>query len=335
MRFPRLLRMGLVLFILALLAGGMLYMTDMPGNSHPKPLPPLTAEERQLQQRLAHHVEVLAGRIGERNIWRYAALGAAANYIVETLQGLGHPVNEQTYAVEGKTARNLEAVIPGTTRPDEIVLLGAHYDSVIGSPGANDNASGVAALLEIARLLAGKPLARTVRLVAFTNEEPPFFTTRKMGSRVYARQAKARGDKIVAMLSLETIGYYDDAKGSQSYPLPFFHLKYPDTGNFIGFVGNLSSRRLVQRCLTAFRRKSDFPSEGAALPGWLPGVYWSDHWSFWREGYPALMVTDTAPFRYPHYHSVHDTPDKLDYPRLARVTVGLAKMTVDLAQSRD
>jgi Zn-dependent M28 family amino/carboxypeptidase len=166
--------------------------------------------------------------------------------------------------------------------------------------------------------------------VAFVNEEAPFSYSELMGSRVYARRAHARNEDIVAMFSLETIGYYSDTAGSQSYPFPF-SLFYPDAGNFIGFVGNAMSRTLVRRVVASYRRQTHFPSEGIAAPEWVTGVAWSDHWSFWREGYPAVMVTDTAPFRYPYYHTAADTPDKIDYGRLARVVAGLASVISELA----
>ena len=189
------------------------------------------------------------------------------------------------------------------------------------------------ALLEIARLLAARPLARSVRFVAFVNEEAPFFYTWEMGSHLYARRAHERGDNITAMPSLETIGYYADDKGSQRFPNPVYSWLYPDTGNFIGFVGNFGNRRLVRRCVKTFREHATIPSEGGAPPGALSGVGWSDHWSFWQCGYPALMVTDTALFRYPHYHAATDTPEQIDYERLARVVSGLAAVTVDLAEA--
>lgn len=318
--------------VLLLLAAGGHTLTDMPGTSHTGALAPLTAEEREIEARLARHVDALAGVIGERNVWRQAQLEAAAVYIAGTLRQLGYTVRSQPYVAAGRAVRNLEAELPGRERAGEIVLIGAHYDTVGGSPGANDNASGVAALLEIARLLAREPLARSVRFVAFTNEEPPFFYSAEMGSRVHARRARERGEAIVAMLALETLGHYDDTPGSQHYPNPLYHLRYPGSADFVAFVGNLSSRTLVRRCVESFRRDSRFPAEGVAAPGWMGGVHWSDHASFWREGYPALMVTDTALFRYPHYHAATDTPDRLDYARLARVTAGLARVTADLAQ---
>ena len=234
------------------------------------------------------------------------------------------------YEVRGKTCHNLEVEIPGRQRPEEIVVVGAHYDSVPGCPAANDNGSGVAALLALARAFAQAEPARTVRFVAFVNEEPPFYYTSEMGSVVYANECRRRGDKVVAMLSLETIGCYRDDQGSQMYPPPM-GLFYPSEGNFIAFVGNVRSRALVRECVAVFRGAAKFPSEGAALPGFIMGIGWSDHWSFWKAGYPAVMVTDTAVFRYPHYHSPGDTPDKLDYERMARVVAELEGVVRELA----
>lgn len=316
--------------LLLLLALSGIYMTRMPGRSYSESLPALSANEVELRDRLREHVWTLAGQIGERNLWRPEALAASADYIEKRFRESGYDVVSQDFVVAGNTVRNLEAQLAGSGLADEIILLGAHYDSVLGSPGADDNATGTAAVLELARLLAGKKLARSIRFVAFVNEEPPFFQTDDMGSRVYARRARKRGEKIVAMLSLESIGYYSDAKGSQGYPF-FFRLLYPSRGNFLGFVGNIPARRLVHQSLQSFRKHAAFPSEGVAAPGWIIGIGWSDHWSFWKEGYPAIMVTDTALFRYEHYHSMTDTPDKIDYARLARVAGGMAQVAIDLA----
>jgi Zn-dependent M28 family amino/carboxypeptidase len=324
--------LGSALLLALILAGGLFYMTHMPGKPHSGALPPLSVGETQLADDLRQHIAVLAGDIGERNIWRGDTLDATADYIEKTLQASGYAVSSQSFTAQGKDVRNLEVVLDGSSRAEESVVIGAHYDTVSGSPGANDNGSGIAALLEIARLLSDRTLARSVRLVAFVNEEAPFFYTWEMGSHRYARRARERGDKITAMLSLETIGYYADAKGSQRFPNPVYSWLYPDTGNFIGFVGNVGSRKLVRQCLRSFRSHTAFPAEGVAAPGNMTGIHWSDHWSFWQEGYPALMVTDTAPFRYPHYHASTDTPDKIDYQRLARVVSGLARLTADLAQ---
>jgi len=305
-------------------------MIRMPGRSHTGPLQPLTAEQRDVGLRLRAHVTRLAGEIGERNVWAHENLAAAAGWIEETLRSLGLEVRGQTFEAEGHRVRNLEVERRGAGRADEIVVVGAHYDSVLGSPGANDNASGVAALLELARRFGDQSSARTLRFVAFVNEEPPFFQTAEMGSLVYARRSRAASERVVAMLSLETIGCYADAPGSQQYPFPF-GLFYPRRGDFVGFVGNIASRALVGQAIGAFRRHAAFPSEGVAAPGWIGGIGWSDHWGFWQQGYPAVMVTDTAPFRYPHYHLHSDTPDRLDYDRLARVVSGLARVVEELA----
>lgn len=279
---------------------------------------------------LVADVQTLAGEIGERNLLRYTQLNAAADFIEGSFSRAGLKPGRDTYELQGRACHNIEVEIPGA-RP-EIVLIGAHYDSVFGSPGANDNATGVAALLALARRFAGKPTGQTLRFLAFVNEEPPFFQTEQMGSFVYASRCKARGDRISAMLSLETIGYFSDAPRSQSYPSPGLGLAYPTTGNFIGFVGNFGSRALVRRTIGLFRAQGKIPSEGAALPAFIPGVAWSDQWSFWQCGYPAIMITDTAPFRYPHYHEASDTPDKLEYDRFALVVSGLEKTIAELAK---
>jgi uncharacterized protein with PIN domain len=285
----------------------------------------LSDGDRQLEARLRDHVFHLAAEIGERNVGHYEALRAAAAYIRSEWQELGYAVESQTYPVGEHVCENLEIAIPGTDKADEIILAGAHYDTVLGSPGADDNASAVAALIELARMLRGAALRRSVKLVAFVNEEPPFFYFGQMGSRIYARAARARGDDIRLMLALEMLGCYSEAQGSQRYPLFLRHF-YPDRGNFIAFVANLRSRQQLRQAVTAFRALSSFPCESLAAPAIIPGVAWSDHLSFWRTGYPAIMVTDTAFYRYPHYHSSFDTPEKLDYGKTAKVVTGLAGM---------
>ena len=297
--------------------------TRMPGNSYQGPSPPLSQAELTMRADLQRHVEALAKGIGERNMLHWDALQAAARYVENEFQVAGLDTSSESYDMGGKSVRNLVATIRGKTRPDEIVVIGAHYDSVLGSPGANDNASGVAALLTIASILsAAGAHQRSIRFVAFVNEEPPYFKTVEMGSRVHTSRAKSRGENIVAMLSLETIGYYSNRLNSQFFP---FHLGlfYPWTGNFVAFVANRSSKDLLFESIAAFRQHALIPSEGLSAPGWITGVDWSDQWSFWEESYPALMVTDTAPFRYPHYHNDEDTPDKLCFDCLTRATQGL------------
>ena len=285
---------------------------------------PLSADETALRAELVADVQKLAGEIGERNMRQYPQLNAAADFIEASFARAGLQPRRDTYELKGQACHNIEAEIRGA-RP-EIVVIGAHYDSVFGCPGANDNGSGAAALLALARRFAGKQTGQTLRFVAFTNEEPFYFQTEQMGSFVYAKRCKARGDQISAMISLETIGYFSDAPGSQTYPAPGLGAFYPSTGNFIGFVGNVGSRGLVRRAIAVFRQQAKLPSEGAALPSFIPGVGWSDQWAFWQNGYPGIMVTDTAPFRYPHYHEATDTPDKLDYDRFALVVSGMEKV---------
>lgn len=305
----------------AIVAALLWYMVSVPGESWRGPLPGAGAEEAALAERLQAHVTRLAA--GERNTRAPEHLEAAARHIEQALGAAGYAVHSQRYDSGEGVVRNLEAIRAG--RKARSIVLGAHYDSVFGSPGANDNASGVAALLELARLLAAWQPRHTLRLVFFANEEPPWFGTAAMGSRVYADELAGRGEPIAAMFSLETIGYYCERPGCQRYPFPlgFF---YPERGDFVAFVANLASRPLLHRALAAFRREARFPSEGVAAPALVPGVAWSDHWSFWRRGVPALMITDTALYRYPHYHLPSDTPDKVDYERLARLTAGLARM---------
>ena len=275
---------------------------------------------------LRAHVQVLAGEIGERNTFRPQALRRAAAYIEQAWRNQGYTVTRHEYAMGRDTWANLEITRLGREHPDDIILIGAHYDSVIGSPGANDNATGVSALLELSRPAAARDLGKTVRFVAFVNEEPPHFQTALMGSRVYARQARAHGDRIRAMLSLETLGYYSEAPGSQAFPFPsaLYRLFYPDRGNFVLFVSNFGSRPFLRQAVELFRQVTPFPAESIATFEWVPGVDWSDHGSFWEQGYPALMVTDTALYRYPHYHTEQDTPEKVNYDALARVVDGLA-----------
>lgn len=291
---------------------------------------PLSGAELMLSAELKADVARLAGEIGERNMKRYMQLNLAADFIEDSFVRAGLTSRRDTYQLRGQTYHNIEAEISGA-RP-EIFVVGAHYDTVFGSPGANDNASGVAALLALARRFAKRESGQTLRFVAFVNEEPPHFQTDEMGSFIYANRCKARGDRITGMISLETIGYFSDTPGSQSYPAPILKLFYPTTGNFIGFVGNLGSRKLLRRAISIFRQEAKLPSQGASLPSMVAGVGWSDQWAFWQHGYQGIMITDTAPFRYPHYHEGTDTPDKLDYDRYALVVSGMKKVIEELVR---
>ena len=319
--------------VLAAVAGFLVFTMSMPGRSHRGPLGPLSPREAELAARLRADVTALVGGRGDRSQGSPGTLERAGAVIEGSLRDDGLTVTRLPYSSDGVTVANLEAIVAGGARAREVVVVGAHYDTAAGGPGADDNASGVAALLAIARSLAASKYApaRTLRFVAFVNEEPPYFWNPEMGSLVYAKACKARGDDVVAMLSLETLGYFRDEAGSQKYP-PIVSWFYPDRGDFIAFVGNLGSRGVVRDAIATFREAARFPSEGAALPSFMTGVGWSDQWSFWQVGYPGVMVTDTAPFRNPHYHQMGDTPDTLDYERLARVTEGLVAVVKKLAE---
>ncbi|OHB77935.1 MAG: hypothetical protein A2W31_16445 [Planctomycetes bacterium RBG_16_64_10] len=327
----RALRRGTVLVLLCLLLfrWGCGSMFRMPGKSHDGPLPQATAAQQHLAGQLQRDVASLADGIGQRNIWHSARYHRAAELIAARFEDLGYGVSRQPFRAHDQLCLNVIADRCGSDRRDEIVILGAHYDSLHGTVGANDNASGVAAILAIAAAAKDLRPRRSLRLIAFANEEPPFFQTELMGSLVYARQCKLRNEHIVAMVALDGLGCYSDQQGSQRYPFPVRWF-LPSTANFIAFVGNTRSAPLVQQCIGSFRDHAQFPSEGGAVPPIVTGAGWSDHWAFWQVGYQAVLVTDTLPFRFAQYHTSADTPARIDYHRMARVVEGLTAMLVDL-----
>ncbi|HWY21363.1 MAG TPA: M20/M25/M40 family metallo-hydrolase [Candidatus Acidoferrum sp.] len=318
--------------VLALLTGlvWILRMTQMPLKSYAQPLPPLSGAESEIEGRLSTEVKYLSQTVGERNVWRAGSLQTIVNHLRSNLQQAGYSVTERSYRVEGQEISNLEVSITGSEGAGETVILGAHYDTVAGTVGADDNATGVAALLELARQLRGSKPRKNIRFVVFVNEEPPFFQTSRMGSRVYARQLRRENVRVSAMISLEMLGFYSDVPGSQKYPA-LLGLFYPSRGDFVGFVGNSESRDLVRRSIGVFRESTSFPSEGIAAPAEWPGIGWSDQWSFWQEHYPAIMVTDTALFRYPYYHTPLDTANRLDFDRMSRVVEGVQRVVESLS----
>ena len=305
-------------------------MVWMPGRSFRGPLPGPSADEARLAVGLEADVRHLAGPLADRNVYSPKVLDAAVRWLEGRFAACGYATTRQTYQDSGEACHNVIAELRGTRHPERIFVIGAHYDSEGSTPGADDNASGVAALLALAEQFAGRPLPVTLQFVAFVNEEPPHFWTETMGSYVHAQSLRRAKAQVLGMWSLESLGYYRTERGTQTYPglshANPLDLLYPDTGDFVAFVGNAGSGRLVRRSVSAFRRQVAFPSEGMAATAWLPGIGWSDHWSYWKAGYPALMVTDTAPFRNPNYHQPSDTPETLDFERLARVTAGLARI---------
>lgn len=317
----------LVVVLMATLAGAV--ATIPPILDQPVRAPPASVVKplAELAARMERHVNIIAS--DERNTRTPAQLERAASYIEASLAAEHYSVQRQQYSWDGHQVRNIEVSIsnlaPGK-QPERIFIVGAHYDSLPGAPGADDNGSGTAAVIELARLLKGMRMATGTELkfVFFVNEEPPYFMTEGMGSWRHARDLRQRAQKVEAALILETIGYYSDKKNSQRYP-PGLARFYPNAGNFIAFVGTLESAALVRQALAAFRASATFPAEGLAAPAFVEGVTLSDHSAYKRFGYPALMITDTAFLRYPYYHAAQDTPDKLDYTSMARVVAGLAK----------
>lgn len=287
------------------------------------------SQMEQLEETLKKHVEVLAGEIGERNFIQYENLEKAGDYIIRVFEEYQYQPEEQIYFFQRKSFKNIIATKKG--KSEKIIIVGAHYDSVIGSPGADDNASGVSGLLELANLLKEESFSKTVKFIAFTNEEPPFFLTSDMGSQVYVREAEKKREDIEAMLCLESLGYYSDKKGSQTYPFGL-SLFYPDRGDFIGVVGDLRSKKLVRDTKEILEKRNVKTQSLVGLGFLVPAIEFSDNSSFWRAGYKAVMITDTAFYRNPYYHTYQDTPDKLDYKKLKELIIGLKDVIIELAK---
>lgn len=302
----------------------------------------------RLAPELRASVAELAEQIGERNIWRLEALRAAETWITATFESFGYAVRREEFFAHDVPVSNLIAERKGSESPEEVIVVGAHYDSRCGmrfthgrrpdpafpgTPGANDNGSGIAATLALARVFASRTPRRTLRFVAFVNEEPPFFKTPEMGSWVHAQGCRQRGERIVGMFTPETLGYYCDEPGSQRYT-SLFARDAAAPGDFVAFLSNWGSRRFLDAMLGHFRERTDFPVIGVPVPRVMARVAWSDDWSFWEAGFPGVTVTDTAYLRYRHYHTPEDTAEKLDYPRMARVVGALAGMLDDLDGGR-
>jgi Zn-dependent M28 family amino/carboxypeptidase len=306
------------------------FCVSMPGKTLSTDLLPLIKSQKESSGRLKQNVMQLAGEIGERNYGVPKAYNKAADFIAEAFRKSGLVPYEEELG-DKLQFRNIIAEHYGTSLPDEVIIVGAHYDTVWLSPGADDNASGVAVMLEIARQLKTIQLARTIRFVAFANEEYPHFLTDNMGSLFHAKRSYEREDKIIAMLSLEMLGYFSDEANSQSYPAPLSWF-YPDKANFIAFVSDFSSRNLLKKCISIFRETMTFPSEGLTAPvALIPDIRRSDQAALWRYNFPAFMVTDTAAYRNSGYHNAKDVPDSLDYEAMARITTGLIAVLEVLA----
>lgn len=285
------------------------------------------SEKRALAENLRRHVARLSVDIGERHLWSGDSLAQAAQYIESEFSAAGYVPMRQTFTAYRKPVSNIIAEKKGT-RPQSIVI-GAHYDSVPGSPGADDNASAVAGLLELARLLQNTGCPWGFKLVAFVNEESPSFGSDYMGSMQYARLLKARGEEVVFMIALEMIGYFD-ARKPQNYPLRLMRRFYPKTGDFIGIIGDLHSQQPTRALARTMRRQGLVRTAAMVAPRHFGGIDRSDHSAFWRHGFKAIMVTDTAMFRNENYHRETDTIETINFEVMANVVASLFAAVVHL-----
>jgi len=271
--------------------------------------------------RLETHVRMLSETFLPRDLEHPENLDRAATYIYQEFAQAGGKVAEQPYAVNGRTYRNVSALFGPETK--ERIVVGAHYDTAGPQPGADDNASGIAGLIELGHLLGKTSLPVCVELVAFTLEESASFRTAQMGSALHAGALKKQGIPVRVMFSLEMIGYFTDAPHSQSFPVSLLAAFYPSRGNFIAVVGKLDQISVVRRVKQAMRHASPLPVYSINAPRFLPGIDWSDHLNYWEAGYNAVMITDTAFYRNKNYHTLRDTPDTLNYQKMAMAVQGV------------
>lgn len=280
-------------------------------------------DREEIRANLLAHLKYLSVDLGDRSVYLPQNLKAAEDYVFQCFTRMGYTPWRQTFIYQRQEVSN---IIAGDQQAGGYYILGAHFDTVAGTPGADDNASGVAVLLEVARLARNLTLPRAWTFIGFTTEEPPAYFTPYMGSRFYAKKARKQRDKILGMLCLESVGYYRQEPGSQSLPITLRFMGYPTTGNFIGLISNRPSKPLLQRLEAAIKQGCRLPTATLAAPlggHLLPEVRLSDHANFWDEGYPAIMLTDTAFMRNPHYHGPGDVLENLDLDNMTELTLGL------------
>lgn len=324
LRIIRFMLLVVLAFVLLLL-GAWFWLTQ-PLLSRTTPNPNRTVDPARLEA----HVRKLTSELGPRDESHIDNLDRVALYIQNEFALTGATISEQPYRVEGKVYRNVVAQL-GPETPERIVV-GAHYDTAGPLPGADDNASGVAGLIELAYLLGKQQLPTRVELVAFTLEEPPYFRTSGMGSFVHAESLRKQNARVKAMLSLEMIGYFSNSAGSQHFPAALLQAFYPSQGNFIAVVGRIGEGLLVRRIKGAMRAASPLPVYSINAPSFVPGVDFSDQLNYWHAGYPAVMITDTAFYRNRNYHTAEDTQEKLDYKRMATVIEGVYAAVSELSK---
>lgn len=320
-----------LLFIVGIVALFGIFMSGMPGTSATGAPPALDENESAVATRLRSEVDALASEIGTRGTHQAKGQDDAADYLGRLLRRTGCNVTEQSFDAHGVACRNIVGELRGRTRPDEILVFGAHYDSAHRSPGADANASGAAVLTELAHELAQSSYDRTLRFVFFANGEPPLAGTEFSGSYIAARKSKSQHEKIVAMVAFDGLGCFKSTAGSQSVPFPLSFF-YPDRGDFVAFVGNFDSREVVRTSIELFRRFARVPSEGGAFPSFVPGVGSSDHAAYWDAGYKAFVITDTGSLRNPNAQRLSDTADRVDIAQMARIVIAMAHVAGEMAR---
>ena len=322
----------LVIFSIAFLYFSYWYMLKCEGNWKGEPLEKqMKAELSEMKKSMESDIEYLQ-KLGSRNSENdtsYQKLRQCEEWIRQKWESQGFNVKEQIFPFKEKEYTNLEIEFKGRIAPSEIIIFSAQYDTLPDSPGANNNGSGMAILFQLSQLLRKHTPDRTLRLLNFVNEEDPFFGTEMMGSYQYAKISYQRQEDIKVMLSLDALGIYKEEPGSQGLPFPF-NMFYPDRGNFLAFIGNLSSRKYTKEVTKGFKKGSSFPIEVGVVPEWVKYADWSDHRSFWKFGYPGIMVTDTGGFRSSSHTTKEDTMEKLDFEAMSRIVIGMYTCAIHL-----
>jgi Zn-dependent M28 family amino/carboxypeptidase len=327
----------LVLFFIFFLLFSYWYMMKCEGNWKGEPLEKqMKAELNEIKKGMESDIEYLQnlGPRNSENDTSYKQLRQCEEWVKKRWESQGYTVKKHSFSIKEKEYSNLEIEIKGRTLPSEIIIISAQYDTLPDSPGANNNGSGIAILFQLSQLLRKHIPDRTLRLLNFVNEEDPFFETEMMGSFQYAKRCRQRGEDIRVMVSLDALGVYKDEPGSQSLPFPFF-IFYPDRGNFLAFIGNLQSRKYVKEVTKGFKKGSSFQIQAGVAPEWAKGGAWSDHSSFWKFGYPGIMVTDTGGFRSPYHTTKEDTMEKLNFEAMSRIVIGMYACAVHLTSLRE
>jgi len=327
----------LVLLIIVFLLFSYWYMMKCEGNWRGEPLEKkMKMELIEIKKGMESDIEYLQnlGPRNSENDTSYKQLRQCEEWVKKRWESQGYTVKKHSFSIKEKEYSNLEIEIKGRTLPSEIIIISAQYDTLPDSPGANNNGSGIAILFQLSHLLRKHSPNRTLRLLNFVNEEDPFFGTEMMGSFQYAKRCRQREEDIRVMISLDALGVYKYEPGSQSLPFPF-SIFYPDRGNFLAFIGNLQSRKYVKEVTKGFKKGSSFQIQAGVAPEWAKGGAWSDHSSFWKFGYPGIMMTDTGGFRSPYHTTKEDTMEKLNFEAMSRIVIGMYACAVHLTSLRE